>query len=109
MEAIEVLRPMKRVGKVEAEALEVIISEILNHKYLGYVLTTLASELKHSRNPVFSYEILLAIALSGNPNIENDVAMRTMFINKTLETGSVQKGLLRCMLALSICTKATGN
>jgi len=122
-EAIEVLKSGSPDRAIKEEAFEAIKSEIkdsssvslsklVNCSPLSLVLATLATELTGSTSPAFSYRILRALLESivlGKNEIEDDIALRGLFINKQLGTDTVKDGLWKCMVALGACTKVYGE
>jgi hypothetical protein len=105
-EAIDVLKRGRKAGDLEKEARNTIAFEIRSGENLSLTLTTLAVELTQSTNPAFSYQILRSILASENEKIEDDVAMQFL---KIPSSNSVRQGIAKCIVALSACTKFTGE
>ncbi len=122
-EAIDVLKQGRSFGVPEREAFDVLKDEISNSSSvspdtehdcsdLALILGKLSCELLNSTNPAFSYQILQALLESlvmGKTEIENNLMLRGLFINKQLGSETVKDGLWKCMVALGACTKVTGD
>jgi hypothetical protein len=107
IEAIEVLKRTKLAGADTKEAIETIKNEITNRNNndLEVILAQLIIELRHSTSPFLSYHILKAIRYSRNKELENSSILRIYFISKILGSESPMDGIIKCMEALSLCTK----
>src|ERR1700722_4694412 len=108
-DAIDVLRKGRKVGREEEEAMNAIKLEIVSSGNIRLTFATLAARLTESTNPTFSYRIMRCILEAGGEKIEDDIALRGLFIRKVLSNTTVREGLIKCMVALSACTKVTGE